>query len=174
MHGSDFSLLESSVLPLGGSVTDQTVYQNFNYYSLTVDRDATLTIQLTINRNSKISKREGTFSTPKYLFPNSILSSLLGTASYSLFAAVGYTPTLNSYGYVSRNVGSDSHVIKIDKSPVATFVIGVWGHNVYNYTLIAYYNVTCPNNCGGNGVCLNTGICKCDEYWSREDCSLCK
>lgn len=65
-------------------------------------------------------------------------------------------------------------MVRIEKPPVTTLMIGVWGHDVYNYTLTVYNNVTCPNRCNGNGVCLDSGICKCNANWGQEDCSLCK
>jgi hypothetical protein len=144
---------ESSQLLIGGSVTDQTVHHMFNYYQLVLNSDATLTIQVTVNRGQKKSELDG-------------------TASYSLFVGVNYAPTLNTYDYVSRTVGMDNHVVRIEKPPVTTLMIGVWGHDVYNYTLTVYNNVTCPNRCNGNGVCLDSGICKCNANWGQEDCSL--
>ena len=34
------------------------------------------------------------------------------------------------------------------------------------------YKITCPNNCSNNGVCTDSGVCKCNKNYILTDCSF--
>lgn len=44
--------------------------------------------------------------------------------------------------------------------------------NLFEWLFYSHsYTVSCPNNCGGHGECLNDGICDCENGYTGTDCS---
>jgi hypothetical protein len=76
------------------------------------------------------------------------------------------------FHYDYRNIGFDDSFDVVVQNPLSThWYIGVYGYRSCQYFITYTLDASsCPNDCSGNGNCVN-GRCACSSGYAGQDCS---
>jgi len=86
-----------------------------------------------------------------------------------LYIRANQNPDKFNYDY--RDIGLSSNFSLVVQNPLSTpWKIGVYGYRSCEYFITMTLESSCPNDCSGNGACIN-GRCSCDAGFAGLDCA---
>jgi hypothetical protein len=134
-------------------------------------------IQMTpVSSGQVVNDNVGTFQWKFYTFavpPQgthsvSVHMKTIGTGDCDLYLRYGTAPTSDDYD--KRDISFAPNVtLNVDNARGGTWWAGVFGFTECAYQFQAVVTGACPQNCNGNGDCLN-GACRCYSGYFGEAC----